>query len=356
MLALELTFLSPLGALVCLAALLPVAAVVVARRRAGRAAAAIGISERPRGRGRLVLLAAACCAFGLAAAQPVLQRSEGREARTDVEALFVLDVSRSMLAAAGPEDATRLERAREAALELRAAIPQVRAGVAGLTDRALPYLFPTLDQPTFASTLQDSATIESPPPQQIARVATSFDGLAGLGTRGFFTPGLDRRVCVVLTDGESAPFTEPAAGCRLVVVQFWNAAERVYLDGEPEPQYRPDDAAPASAAKLGPVAQEDDLGRARELLDRRGRRGARPPPPGASRRRSRSRHTSPSWGSCSCSRSWSGGLVHWSSGLRWSRYEIRGWSGALRRPRAQRRGWSRRGGCDRGLDRLRPDS
>ena len=33
-------------------------------------------------------------------------------------------------------------RAR-AALELRAAIPQVPAGLAGLTDRALPYLFPT---------------------------------------------------------------------------------------------------------------------------------------------------------------------------------------------------------------------
>ena len=144
--------------------------------------------------------------------------------RSDVQALFVLDVSRSMLAAAGPTDATRLERAREAALELRAAIPEVRAGLAGLTDRALPYLFPTLDRRAFASTLQEAVTIESPPPQQVARVATSFDALAGLGTRGFFAPKLDRRVCVVLTDGESAPFTGPAAGCRLVVVQFWDPA------------------------------------------------------------------------------------------------------------------------------------
>ena len=142
----------------------------------------------------------------------------------------------------------------------------MRAGVAGLTDRALPYLLPTLDRRTFASTLQEAATIESPPPQQLARVATSFDALAGLGTRGFFSPKLDRRVCVVLTDGESAPFTGPAAGCRLVVVQFWDPGERVYRDGRPEPQYRPDDAAPASAAKLGPVAREGDLGRARELL------------------------------------------------------------------------------------------
>ena len=40
----------------------------------------------------------------------------------------------------------------------------------------------------------------------------------------------------------------------------------MYRDGEAEPQYRPDDAATANAAKLGPVAREGDLGRARELL------------------------------------------------------------------------------------------
>lgn len=265
-LALELTFLSPLGALACLAAVLPITALVLARRRAGRAAAAIGLPEPRRRRGRLLLLAAACCAFGLAAAQPAVSRDSGREMRSDVEALFVVDVSRSMLAAAGPADATRLARARNAALQLRAAIPEVRSGVAGLTDRAVPYLFPTLDQRVFASTLEQAATIESPPPQQVARVATSFDALAGLGSRGFFTPRVGRRVCVVLTDGESAPFAAPAAGCKLVVVQFWDAAERVYRDGEAEPQYRPDDAAPANAAKLGPVAREGDLGRAHDLL------------------------------------------------------------------------------------------
>ena len=266
MIAFELTFLSPLGALACLAALLPLAAVAIARRRAGRAAAEIGLQERHRGGGRLLILAAACCAFGLAAAQPAVRRDDGRQVRSDAEALFIVDVSRSMLASAGPDGATRLERARDAALELRTAIPQVRAGVAGLTDRALPYLFPTLDRRTFASTLQEAVTIESPPPQQVTRVATSFDALDGLAAKGFFAPKLRRRVCVVLTDGESAPFTRPAAGCTIVVVQVWDAAERVYRDGVPEPQYRPDDSAPASAAKLGPVAREGDLGRARELI------------------------------------------------------------------------------------------
>ena len=266
MLAFELTFISPLGALACLAAVLPLAAVVLARRRANRAGAAIGLPEQRRGRGRLLILAAACGAFGLAAAQPVIDRDDRVEARSDAQTLFVLDVSRSMLAAAGPDDATRLERARGAALELRDAIPQVRAGLAGLTDRALPYLFPTLDRRTFASTLQDAVAIESPPPQQITRVATSFDALTALAGKGFFAPQLSRRVCVVLTDGESAPFTGPAPGCRVVVVQLWDPAERVYRNNEPEPQYRPDDSAPAAAAKLGPVAREGDLEHARELL------------------------------------------------------------------------------------------
>lgn len=264
--ALELTFLTPLGALACLAAVLPLAALAVGRARAARAAAAIGLPPRRGGVSRPLLLAAACCAFGLAAAQPALRRDDGREARTDVQALFVLDVSRSMLASSGPEGATRLERARGAALELRASIPQVPSGLAGLTDRALPYLFPTLDPRTFASTLREAVEIESPPPQQVARVVTNFDALASLGTQGFFPPGLERRVCVVLTDGESNPFVGAGGGCRLVVVQLWDPGERIYNDGRAEPQYRPDEAAPALAAKLGPVAREDELGRARELL------------------------------------------------------------------------------------------
>jgi hypothetical protein len=97
-------------------------------------------------------------------------------------------------------------------------------------------------------------------------VVTRFDALAALGTQGFFPAGLERRVCVVLTDGESAPFAGPGNGCRLVVVQLWSAQERIYRDGKAEPQYRPDASAPALAARLGPLAREDELGRARELL------------------------------------------------------------------------------------------
>ncbi len=171
-----------------------------------------------------------------------------------------------MLASSGAGGSTRLERARGVAVELRATIPQVPAGLAGMTDRTLPYLFPTLDQQAFGSTLREAVEIESPPPQQVTRVATSFDALASLGARGFFERGLDRRVCVVLTDGESAPFAGADRGCRLVVVQLWDPDERIYGNGRAEPQYRPDEAAPALASRLGEVAREDDLGRARDLL------------------------------------------------------------------------------------------
>jgi len=245
---------------------LPLAALVLARNRLSRAAAAIGLPARRFDLGRGLLLASACCAFGLAAAQPTLDRDSGRRARTDVQVVFVVDVSRSMLASSSPDDPTRLERARGAALELRKTIPQVPAGLAGLTDRALPYLFPTLDMRTFASTLREAVEIESPPPQQVARVATSFDALASLGTQGFFTAGLERRVCVVITDGESVPFAGAGAGCRFVVVQLWDPGERIYREGGAEAQYRPDGAAPTRAAQLGPVARESDLSRARELV------------------------------------------------------------------------------------------
>jgi hypothetical protein len=79
-----------------------------------------------------------------------------------------------------------------------------------------------------------------------------------MGTQGFFSPEARHRVVVVLTDGES-----PDVGARAVAssfrradiepvfVRFWGARERVYTNGSPEPQYRPE---PASAAILRSLA------------------------------------------------------------------------------------------------------
>ena len=60
-----------------------------------------------------VALAAVPVLLGIAAAQPVLETTHVVPERTDVEAYVVIDVSRSMLAAAGPGEPTRFERAQD---------------------------------------------------------------------------------------------------------------------------------------------------------------------------------------------------------------------------------------------------
>ena len=96
-----------------------------------------------------MLAVAAVLAFGLAAGQPVFERMESRRARSASEVVFVVDVSRSMLASQGTQSETRLARARAIVRELRASVADVPAGLSGLTDRVLPFLFPTLDDVAF---------------------------------------------------------------------------------------------------------------------------------------------------------------------------------------------------------------
>jgi hypothetical protein len=242
-----MTFLSPLGALLALAVLVPLAAAALAAGRSARARALIGLAPPPLGRDAVLpALVAVPLLLALAATQPALRTHRTQLQRTDAEAFFVFDVSRSMLAARGPRAATRLERARAAALRLRAAIPAVPAGVASLTDRALPHLFPTIDAAAFATTIRDAIGIERPPPQELEPNATSFAPLADLGTQGYFQPATKVRIVVLLTDGESRPF-DPATvasglrGVKLVIVRIWGAAERVRgPGGRIEEAYRPD--------------------------------------------------------------------------------------------------------------------
>lgn len=217
---------------------------------------------------RALLGVAACGAFALAAAQPYVRITGERSIRNDVEAMFVVDVSRSMLAGPGPRGPTRLARAKAEALRLRASIPSVPAGLAGLTDRVLPYAFPTADEHVFVSTLRDAVRLESPPPQEVSRVITTYAALGELRS-GFFSPRLRTRICVLLTDGESRSFSSASTGrtlgCRLIAVQFWGRDERIYgPDGTLEPQYRPE---PVARATLAAVASGVG-GRAFAELDR----------------------------------------------------------------------------------------
>jgi hypothetical protein len=278
-----LRFLTPAAALVALAAALPLVALVAVSRRSAKVAAAVGLRPEPRPPVlRALALAAACAVFGIAAAQPVLDRTTARHARSDAQAFVVVDVSRSMLAASGPEGATRLERARRIARSLRLEIPEVPTGAAGLTARVLPYVCPTGDERVFAAALAGSVAIEAPPPQQVRSVASTFAALPRLAAGGFFAPAARTRVCALLTDGESRPFAQGALtdalgsprGCRLLVVRIGAPGERVYgADGRPEPEYRPDSGAAARVADLaaavgGSAFSERDLPAAREELRR----------------------------------------------------------------------------------------
>jgi hypothetical protein len=237
-----MTFLSPLGAFAALFAALPLAVLAFSVRRAERAARTLGLTP-PRRRVHLAALAlagGACLCAGVAAAQPALRRSEHRQVRSQSEVLYIVDVSRSM--AAG----TRFAQARAAVRKLRAAAPDVPSGLAGLTDRVLPYIFPTADAGAFDATLQRSVKIESPRPQQVSRNATSFAALSRLGGTGFFGQGARTRTCVLVTDGEarSLPGRLP---CRLLVVRVGSAADRI----AGEPAYVAD---PAASSKIRALA------------------------------------------------------------------------------------------------------
>jgi hypothetical protein len=277
-------FLTPVAALVILGCVLPLAALMKIHRVARRKRLLIALPE-PRRRWYVVPIAAlvtAATLVGLAAAQPVVQFNRTNRVRTDAEVLIAVDTTRSMLARPGLHGASRMARAKVAALELRRAIPTVPVGIASFTDRTLPHLFPTPDEEPFRTTLEEAVSVGNPPPSEslVSRV-TRLESLASVATHGFFSPKAKRRVLVVLTDGESlsatkadlaAVFARPP-GIRTVFVQFWRADERVYAGRLPESAYRPDPTARATldrfASEVGGASfTENELGEAERAVRR----------------------------------------------------------------------------------------
>ena len=257
-----MTFLTPLCGLFAVLALLPLAVAVFAhgRTESVRRALHLPLPERRVELLAPVLAAAGVVLLGLAAAQPALTRSATARVREDVQALFVLDTSRSMAASSSPTGPTRLDRAVAAAVRLRAAIPQVDSGVSTLTDRVLPDLLPVADIQGFDGVVQRAVRIESPPPRASSVSATSFGALADIATGNAFAPTASRRIVILLTDGESNPVEMgdlvarlgPEKGYRFVAVRFWRSDESVY-DGESKAEgaYRPD---PSSETTLRDLA------------------------------------------------------------------------------------------------------
>jgi hypothetical protein len=245
-----MTFLTPLGALTALAALPAAAAWLAGRRRVRAVRRSLGLvapaGARPL---RAAAALAALAALGLAAAQPALTHESHVRTRSDAEALFVVDTSRSMEASSTPTSPTRLSRALAAAVRLRASIADVPSGIATLTDRVLPDLLPVPDVESFDAVAERAVAIESPPPRETAVRATTFAALDDIASGNYFAPGTTRRLVVLLTDGESTPI-DPGAiaralpasrGYRLLAVRLWHGGEKVYDgDGKVEAAYRPD--------------------------------------------------------------------------------------------------------------------
>ncbi len=254
MLATGLTFLSPLGAIAGLAALAALAATALGCRRADAVRRLLRLDARSHRRGRLALVAGLVVVVALAGAQPALTHASRLQVRRDVQALFVVDTSRSMAAASSAGAPSRLDRATAAAIRLRAAIPIVASGVATLTDRVLPNLLPVADRTGFDGVMALGVAIESPPPKDSAVRATAFDALGAIPGGGFFAPGTRTRLVVVLTDGESVPVQTDelvrafgsVPGFHVVVVRFWRPGEAIFdAGGRREAAYRPDSSSGA---------------------------------------------------------------------------------------------------------------
>ncbi len=252
-----LSFVSPLAALVAVAVVPALLAAASAERRSRMLCHVLGLPARGLASvaGTGVALAGCAAFLALAAAQPVIGKVRPLQGRQDAQALFVFDISRSMLARGGPTGPTRLTRARGAARAVRARLPSLPVGVVSMTDRVLPHLFPTVGMGLFDATLRDALGIERPPPDRLGRGrATSLGSLGLLATRNFFGEHASRRVAVVFTDGESLPYDAldlrdrlDQGGVTLIVVRTWARDERIYdARGDAIAAYRPDAGAQAA--------------------------------------------------------------------------------------------------------------
>ncbi len=268
-------FLSPLGWLVAIAALVPVGAAVLRARRDGAVRMLLGLAPPGRAAQAATLVAAtlAVALVAAASARPAVRTTGTSGLRTDAQVFFVLDISRSMLARL-PHGRTRYGRAVAATLRLRNALGDVPSGLASLTDRPLPHLFPTGDRHVFSEVLHRAIGIQRPPSEagrNVYGIATNFDPLAQIATAHYFGASARRRLAIVLTDGESnlySPETVARALHRahidLLVVRFWHLRERVYTaSGRLEP-YRPEPTAlrpleHLAAGTGGRVFSENDL-------------------------------------------------------------------------------------------------
>jgi hypothetical protein len=261
----SLTFTSPLAAVVALVGLVPLAVVLAERERLRRVCVQLGLRPPTERRtvSALVALVLLVALLALAAAQPVAATRKTEQGRADAEAFFVFDTSRSMGASSRPGSPTRLDRARADGKALRTSLPSLPTGVASLTDRTLPHLFPSMSVNDFNATLDESLGIDRPTSSlgYGDALGTKLGALSDLVAAHYFSPSSKRRIVIVFTDGETLPESLSAlptlfrqGNVTPFFFQYWGRNERVYdEDGRLNPAYAPDPALTEPLATLTQV-------------------------------------------------------------------------------------------------------
>ena len=284
-----ISFLSPAYAFAALPFAGAVLAAVYAGRRAAAARATLGLTRPPR---RwlgvdMALVGAAGILLAVGCAQPAIWREHGVHASPDAEVAVVVDVSRSMLAAASPGSPSRLQRARRLALRLREAAPDEALGLVSLTDRTFPLMFPTTDSELFRDAIAQTVRLQEPPPRFLGtQTSTDFRALRQLAVAHYFGDDARRRAIVVFTDAETdeSPIAYAGyfehRGITVSLVRLWDPDERVWdRRGHPE-AYRPSKAMLPSVKEFvrqtgGKVYAEHDLGELVAAVRRLGKGGRR---------------------------------------------------------------------------------
>ena len=251
----NLSFLTPEAILLAAGAIIPLALLLDGEQRARIVRIALGLAEPPVSARRITLasVVALPLLLGVAAAQPVLDVESGAEARQDTEVWMVLDISRSMLASRTLEDPTRFDRALAEAKRIRSGLADVPVGLASMTDRVLPHVFPSSDAGVFQAVLDRSVGIDKPPPGTFNVIATTLGVLTAFANRNLYRPEIDNRVLILFTDAESRPFSSTSVGAvfrrppgiKTIFVRYGNSGERIFtLDGGAESGYVPVPQAP----------------------------------------------------------------------------------------------------------------
>jgi hypothetical protein len=208
--------------------------------------------------------------------------------RADAQAFVLFDTSLSMRAASGPGRATRLMRAKRIALRLQQSLADVPTGIASMTDRSLPIIMPTTDATLFRRAVEQSVAIDEPPPsQEYATRATTFAALVPLVESHFYSQGVQRRLLIVLTDGEStklSPLLKLTLHRRVtpVFVHVWEPGERIFSRGRADRRYVADPTSTKALDDLAEItggthsySEHDVSGAAHAARDAVGRAGTR---------------------------------------------------------------------------------